>query len=94
MRRIWPTMPHEVAQRIIWEEGGDVKARLILNQIASELYAHQGASTKAACATLIHAEAYLRDREEYTREPWPKNMVKLPVMPRCEHSPLTKKGNC
>jgi hypothetical protein len=86
MRRILPSMPREAALRILNEEYGDLKARWILNGLAEQLYKHQGSSTKEACASLIHAEAYLADREEYLRAPWPKNMVKLVLPPYCEHS--------
>jgi hypothetical protein len=86
VRRIDPSIPPEVAQRILNEEYGDLKARWILNDLAEDRYRHQGMSAKAAAATLIHAGAYLADREEYSASPWPKNMVKLTLPPACRHT--------
>jgi hypothetical protein len=69
-------MPREVAQRILWEEGGDLKARWILTNLSERAF---NSHHKAAAASLIHAAAYLENREAYAAAPWPKNMIRLPI---------------
>lgn len=76
MRRISPDMPRDVAQRILWEEGGDLKARWMLINKAEYLFNH---NQKAASASLIHAAAYLEDRAVYEAAPWPKHAIRLPI---------------
>lgn len=87
MRRIHPSMPREVAARILSEEHGDLRARWIMNELAAKLYGDGDVprALKAASASLIHACAYLEDREEYTARPWPKNMIKVMLPPPCAH---------
>lgn len=75
MRRLTPDMPREVAQQICWEESGDLRARWILIDLAESAYN----SGESVAASLIHAAAYLENREQYQREPWPKNMIRLPI---------------
>ncbi len=84
MQRIDPSMPREVAQRIFWQEYGDLKARWMMNNLAEKLFNSGSAPSKRASATLIHACAYLEDRIIYELSPWPKNMIKLPFE-RCKH---------
>lgn len=76
MRRITPDMPREVAQRILWEEGGDLKARWKLTDLAEYAFNHHH---KAAAASLLHAAVYLENRAEYIADPWPKNVIRIPL---------------
>lgn len=59
MRRITPDMAPAIAQRVLYEEAGDVKARLLLIDRGQELFE---AGLFAAASTLIHAEVYLANR--------------------------------
>ncbi len=83
MRRITPDMPREVAARIALEESSDLKARWLLIDLAEDAYNRR----VSECATLVHAYAYLEDREGYERAPWPKGMVKFTRMP-CKHAAI------
>jgi len=84
MRRIDPSMPREVAKRILDEESADLKARWNLSLMAEREY---NAGNYDGSCTLMHAMAYLGDREAYEKEPWPKGKIKLPITsrPRCSH---------
>lgn len=81
-RRKRPSASSRRAQRRIGRylrgRAGDLRARLLLLDMAQEAYRADGLS---AAATLAHAEVYLEDRDEYTRNPWPKGMVRLPYTP-------------
>jgi len=87
MRRITPDMPREIAARILAEEAGDLKARWKLVDLAEASF---NDGRKQASASLIHAYEYLSNREEYQRNPWPKNMVKFDI-PKCKHGKRRKK---
>ena len=78
-QRITPDIPRDAAARIAAEQSGDLKARWMMVDRAEECF-DLGREGRRAAATLIHAERYLADREEYEREPWPKNMVQLPYI--------------
>lgn len=78
-----PATPPDVARRIFTEDAGDIKAMWMLLDLAEKAY-----KAKVACAaSLFHAHAYLNDREDYTANPWPKNMINFEMEPRlhCEH---------
>lgn len=72
MRRITPNMTRDVAQRIVNEECGDLKATWMLLDLAEAAYE---AGAMESAATLLHAVAYIQNRIEYEQHPWPKNQV-------------------
>lgn len=55
----------------------DLKAKLILIDVAEEIYIGPGdTETNAAVASLIHAADYLDDRIGYEMQPHPKGMIR------------------
>ncbi len=83
MRRLTNDMEPAIARRIAREEFGDVRARMVLIDLAEHLY---GNNQKLASATLMHAEAYLVDRAAYELEPWPKGMIRVPNVRKGMHN--------
>jgi len=60
---------------LIWRSG-DLRARLLLNDLATKVYVPHSHPECQAVAMLIHAERYLGDRLAYELHPWPKGMIK------------------
>lgn len=57
----------------------DLKANLLLIDMAEEIYQGPGDTPlNAAVAILIHASYYLNDRVGYEMHPHPKGMILLP----------------
>lgn len=61
---------------LLWRSG-DMRARLLLNDLASAIFVPYSHPECAATSTLIHAERYLADRLVYELYPWPKGMIRV-----------------
>ena len=72
-------MPRDEAQRYFSGWAADLKARLILIDLAESIYVGPGHTDEnEAVASIIHAADYLHDRIAYEMEPAPKGMILLP----------------
>lgn len=72
-------LPREEAKKYFDDWSGDLRARLILIDLAEAVYVGPGQSeTNAAVASMLHAICYLEDRIAYEMEPHPKGMMRLP----------------
>lgn len=66
------------AQAYFDQWSGDLRARLILIDLAEKVYIGPGHSAEnMAVSSLIHATDYLNDRIAYEMDPAPKGMIKL-----------------
>lgn len=68
----------EDAQNYFFYWNSDLRARMLLIDLAESVYAGPGnSSANMAVASLMHAADYLYDRIAYEMEPHPKGMIRL-----------------
>lgn len=72
-------LSRDEAQAYFYGWADDLKARMVLIDMAEDIYLGPGnTDTNAAVASLIHAASYLKDRVGYEMQPHPKGMILLP----------------
>lgn len=72
-------LPRDEAQAYFNGWAADNRAKLMLVDIAEEIYEGPGdTEANSAVASLMHAADYLNDRIGYEMAPHPKGMIRLP----------------
>ncbi len=73
MKNQWPTIT-DLEGRSLLGRAGDLRARLLLNELGLIVLKEQAAGFRAGICVLDHAERYLADRLAYELCPHPSGM--------------------